>query len=107
MVSVLPGDDDRWRCTACGHLTRFDVVRTAATALGAADGFRRAVAEGVRTALPELVGALEAGEEVAAVDPDDVAAVAYLVRSPGWEDLVARAADREIAARSSTAAAAA
>jgi len=32
MASVLPaGDGDRWRCTACGNLTRFDVVRTTRT----------------------------------------------------------------------------
>ena len=31
MASVLPGDEDRWRCTACGNLTRFDVVRTTRT----------------------------------------------------------------------------
>ena len=23
-----PGPDSRWRCTLCGNLTRFDVVRT-------------------------------------------------------------------------------
>jgi hypothetical protein len=25
---TLPGPDTRWRCTVCGNLTRFDVVRT-------------------------------------------------------------------------------
>jgi hypothetical protein len=25
---ALPGPDSRWRCTRCGNLTRFDVVRT-------------------------------------------------------------------------------
>jgi len=25
---ALPGADSRWRCTRCGNLTRFDVVRT-------------------------------------------------------------------------------
>nr|WP_221442480.1 hypothetical protein [Nocardiopsis algeriensis] len=24
----MPGDDERWRCTGCGNLTRFDVTRT-------------------------------------------------------------------------------
>ena len=28
MASALPTADSRWRCTACGNLTRFDVVRT-------------------------------------------------------------------------------
>lgn len=27
----LPGPHERWRCGACGNLTRFDVVRTATT----------------------------------------------------------------------------
>jgi hypothetical protein len=31
MATVLPGDGTRWRCTACGNLTRFDVVRTTRT----------------------------------------------------------------------------
>jgi len=24
----MPGDKERWRCTGCGNLTRFDVTRT-------------------------------------------------------------------------------
>jgi ribosomal protein S27E len=24
----MPGDNERWRCTGCGNLTRFDVTRT-------------------------------------------------------------------------------
>jgi hypothetical protein len=31
MPIALPGDDTRWRCTACGNLTRFDVVRSVRT----------------------------------------------------------------------------
>ena len=27
----VPGDGERWRCTACGNLTRFDVTRTRRT----------------------------------------------------------------------------
>jgi hypothetical protein len=27
----LPDADSRWRCTACGNLTRFDVVRSVRT----------------------------------------------------------------------------
>ena len=27
----MPTDDTRWRCTACGNLTRFDVVRLTRT----------------------------------------------------------------------------
>lgn len=28
MPVELPGPQTRWRCSACGNLTRFDVVRT-------------------------------------------------------------------------------
>ena len=28
MPTQLPGPDTRWRCTVCGNLTRFDVLRT-------------------------------------------------------------------------------
>lgn len=28
MGIAMPGDDERWRCTGCGNLTRFDVTRT-------------------------------------------------------------------------------
>ena len=30
-MSHLPDPTRRWRCSACGNLTRFDVVRTATT----------------------------------------------------------------------------
>jgi hypothetical protein len=29
--TAVPTDDTRWRCTACGNLTRFDVVRSTRT----------------------------------------------------------------------------
>jgi predicted RNA-binding protein with PIN domain len=86
---------------------RRQVVLPLTTALETDEGFRTAVADGVREALPELVAAIEAGADVATVDPDDVAAVAYLLRVPGWPDLVARAAEREAAAVTTSAAAAA
>jgi len=28
MPTAAPTEDTRWRCTACGNLTRFDVVRS-------------------------------------------------------------------------------
>ena len=31
MPTPAPADDTRWRCTACGNLTRFDVVRSTRT----------------------------------------------------------------------------
>ncbi len=30
-TSQIPDDDHRWRCAACGNLTRFDVVRASRT----------------------------------------------------------------------------
>jgi hypothetical protein len=55
--------------------------------------FRNAVAEAVRSTLPELASALAAGTPPAAADPFELAAAAYLLRSPGWPQLVAAAAD--------------
>src|SRR3954447_22093455 len=31
MATALPTEKTRWRCRACGNLTRFDVVRTTRT----------------------------------------------------------------------------
>ncbi len=31
MALTIPGDGQRWRCTGCGNLTRFDVTRTRRT----------------------------------------------------------------------------
>ncbi|MDQ1705283.1 MAG: hypothetical protein QOF18_1649 [Frankiaceae bacterium] len=31
MPTPAPTEDTRWRCTACGNLTRFDVVRSTRT----------------------------------------------------------------------------
>lgn len=28
MPAAVPGPQERWRCSLCGNLTRFDVVRT-------------------------------------------------------------------------------
>src|SRR4051812_2206175 len=77
---------------------RRQVILPLAAALDTDEDFRAAVAEGVREALPDLASALESGQPVPSADPDDVAAVAYLLRTPGWEEVVAAAADREAAA---------
>ena len=83
---------------------RRQVILPIATALDTDEDFRATVAEGVREGLPDLATALEAGEELPAADPDDVAAVAYLLRTPGWEDHLQRAATRAEAAREAAAA---
>ncbi|MFJ9440679.1 NYN domain-containing protein [Kitasatospora sp. NPDC101235] len=68
-------------------------AKYAATALAAAleaePAFRVRIAERLRLGQPDLVKALESGTVPGAADPMDVAAAAYLVRSPGWSRLVA------------------
>lgn len=53
--------------------------------------FRQRTHTRVREQQPELAEALEAGSPPLAADPVDVAAVAYLGRTPGWGALVAAA----------------
>src|SRR4051794_41574488 len=77
---------------------RRQVILPLAAALDTDEDFRSAVAEGVREALPDLASALEAGQPLPSADPDDVAAVAYLLRTPGWEDVIAAAGGSEAAA---------
>ncbi|MEO6712093.1 MAG: hypothetical protein ABIM89_01535, partial [Mycobacteriales bacterium] len=78
------------------HFTPSKRARLAGVALAAAVDadavFRNHVAQSVRAVLPDLVNSLEAGTPPAAADPYDVAAVAYLLRTPGWAALVATAA---------------
>lgn len=68
-------------------------TRRAATPLAAALErdvvFRQRTFARVRTALPDLADSLSAGVAPPAADPVDVAAVAYLGRTPGWAALVA------------------
>lgn len=72
-------------------------TKLAATALAAAVEqdvlFRQRVAAKVRDSLPDLVTALEGGAVPAAADPVEVAAVAYLLRSPGWTGAVSAAGE--------------
>lgn len=68
-----------------------------AVALEGDDAFRDRVGERVRAVLPELAAGLESGSVPAAADPLDVAALAYLTRPAGWDQLVAEAGDRAAA----------
>ena len=67
-------------------------ARIAATQLAAAietdEVFRQRIATQVRLVVPEVANALDAGETPTAADPLEVASVAYLMRSVGWEELV-------------------
>lgn len=96
--------------TALRPFARFTPVKRAklaATPLAAAvetdTVFRERIADRVRESFPEVVEAFHAGVLPAAADPRDVAALAYLVRPPGWPELVeeaeraARATERAVA----------
>ena len=78
---------------------RRQVVLPIAAALENDEAFRAAVAEAVREGVPDLVSALEAGTPVPAAEPEDVAAAAYLLRTPDWEKHVERVAEQEVAAK--------
>ncbi len=55
--------------------------------------FRGRVAERLRLALPDLVASLESdGGPPEAAPPEEIAAVAYVLRLPGWERMVEAAA---------------
>ena len=82
---------------------RRQVVLPIAAALENDEGFRSAVAEAVREGVPDLAAALEAGTSVPAADPEDVAAAAYLLRSPGWESHVEQVAAAEAEAQAASA----
>jgi predicted RNA-binding protein with PIN domain len=71
-------------------------ARLAGTSISAAlldDDFRERVAVVVRPRHAELLGALERGDPVS-VDPVEVAALTYLVRQPGWDQVLADALGR-------------
>jgi predicted RNA-binding protein with PIN domain len=52
------------------------------------EAFRNRVAESVRAAQPDLITAIETGGPPAAADPVLLAAIAYLMRFPGWTTYV-------------------
>jgi predicted RNA-binding protein with PIN domain len=64
-----------------------------AVVLEADNAFRGSVAAELREGLPDLAAALDAGAALPAAPPEDVAAAAYLLRPPGWQEHVRRAAD--------------
>ncbi|MFI0963561.1 NYN domain-containing protein [Streptomyces sp. NPDC021080] len=60
--------------------------------------FRQRIAEKLREAQPEIVGALDSGAPPPAADPLDVAAAAYVVRPVGWVKLVTAAGEEALRA---------
>lgn len=84
------------RCASFAPARRAKLVgRQIAETVAADEEFREHLATQVRAMVPTTVVALEAGHDVAAGDLAQTAAVAYLVRTEGWEDLLASAADAE------------
>ena len=92
-VGVLPTDQVPAALRAIARFTPAKRARFGAVPLAAALEndvvFRQRVVEGLRTAMPELVEACESGVVLPAAPPVDTAAVAYLLRPPGWQDRVA------------------
>lgn len=82
---------------AAARFTPSKRARLAAGALAAAlerdQLFRLRTAERVEAQAPALVAAVRGGECPAAADPVELAVVAYLLRTDGWQDYVRRAAD--------------
>ncbi len=87
----VPGSLKRFRSWAPQH-RRTRAGTPLAAAVDRDVTFRQRVAGAAREELPDLAAALDAGEPPPAADPVDVAAVAYLARTPGWAALVAAAA---------------
>jgi predicted RNA-binding protein with PIN domain len=63
------------------------------------ESFRESLARQVRAGFAELAHALESGAPPAAADPAELAAVAYLLRPPGWTTVVTNAAEAAAVAR--------
>ncbi|WP_225797711.1 NYN domain-containing protein [Streptomyces aculeolatus] len=66
-----------------------------AAALESDAGFRERIAGRAAELQPELTAALRGGSPPAAAEPVDVAALAYLLRPPGWVKLIAAAGEEE------------
>ena len=62
-----------------------------ASALDTDPAFRARVVARAREGVPDLLEALEHGRAPAAADPVEVAALAWLIDAPGWEEHVRRA----------------
>jgi predicted RNA-binding protein with PIN domain len=92
-LGVVPPTDLPARLRPYAKFTPGRRAKHGATAIAAAletePEFRLRIAERLRSGQPALAEALEAGTVPAAADPMDVAAAAYLLRTPGWSRLVA------------------
>jgi predicted RNA-binding protein with PIN domain len=75
------------------------VGRQIAAALDADDEFREHLATQVRALVPDVVAELEADPTGEVAPSVDAAAVAFIVRTPGWAEVVRSAAAAEIGRR--------
>lgn len=95
-LGALPAEEVPATLRPFARFTPSRRARLAAVPLGAAldtdPMFRQRVAARVRTALPDVAAAVEAGTLLPATPPADVAALAYLLRPPGWIGYVEQAA---------------
>lgn len=66
--------------------------RQIADAVASDDDFRERLAQQVRSMMPDVVEALEGAEQLPPAELSGAAAVAYLVRTDGWQEVVAAAA---------------
>ena len=92
-LGTLPAEQVPAPLKAVARFTPAKRARLGAAALAAALEndvvFRQRVVEGLRTSAPETVAACEAGTALPAAPPAELAAVAYLLRPPGWRERVA------------------
>jgi len=102
-LSALPADRVP---AALQHVRRFTPARRARLGAGALAAvlesdpvFRQQVLQVARASHPLLAAALTEGNEVPAAPPEEVAALAFLLRVDGWEDHVARADEETRRAR--------
>jgi predicted RNA-binding protein with PIN domain len=105
-LADLPDADVPASLVAVKRFTPARRARQGATPLAAAiehdPVFRGRVAERVRRDNPDLVAAISSvGGPPAAAPPEQTAALAYVLRLPGWEELVHAAVDESAEAASS------
>ncbi|MFD5816325.1 NYN domain-containing protein [Streptomyces sp. NPDC127038] len=96
-VSELPAQLRQYARFAPNRRAKF-AGNAMAAALETDPLFRQRIAEKLREAQPELVGALDSGAPPPAADPLDVAAAAYVVRPAGWVKLVTAAGEEALRA---------
>jgi predicted RNA-binding protein with PIN domain len=103
VLGRLPADEVPSSLRAMARFTPAKRVRLGASVLSAAldadAAFRDRVGEVVAEASAQLAEAVRSGASTAASDPVDTAAVAYLLRPAGWQQIIADANTRLSAER--------